>query len=250
MPGEQVFRSTLRNCLGAACFTETPAGAGVDARIALLAPPSAAARAVFGWYRSLLATTKKPKLEWVETSHAPPYGYGKNHGYTRIVRLALPLAVASNVTALKQHVRWHCRVSHVAAHTAMLTLEPRDFEDVATRRMTAERLLSFAGVKVSHDALAAAEQAFGPAGTAVDAAVDAARAAVSRAGPALDAALAGELKATKTLQAWPCRSLWVDKAGDAAAAARALAPDCGAPFTTCSVPRDKQEMAGAGPPEP
>ena len=50
-----------------------------------------------------------------------PYGYGKNHGYTRIVRLALPLlsSVAASsqgnaAESLAQHVRWHCRVSHVA----------------------------------------------------------------------------------------------------------------------------------------
>ena len=44
LKNEETFRSTLRDCLGSACFTATPQGAGVDARVALLAPPSPAAR--------------------------------------------------------------------------------------------------------------------------------------------------------------------------------------------------------------
>ena len=104
------------------------------------APPSAVAAEVFRWYRAL-CPGKKPKIEWVETAHAPPYGYGKNHGYTRIVRLALPLtasvaaAAAGDAAAtLRQHVRWHCRVSHVAAHTALLTLFADDFATPEARR--------------------------------------------------------------------------------------------------------------------
>lgn len=117
LPSEETFRSTLRSCSGDACFTATPAGAGVDARIALLAPPSDVSAALWKWYERLLSSSKKPKIEWVKTGHAPPYGYGKNHGYTRIVRLALPLLssveASVNVTSLassvlRQHVR--CRV--------------------------------------------------------------------------------------------------------------------------------------------
>ena len=93
LPNEAAFEQTLRSCLGAACYTATPKGSRADSRIALLAPPSQAADAFFAWYVALAKRggVTARKVEWVQTSHAPPYGYGKNHGYTRIVRLALPL---------------------------------------------------------------------------------------------------------------------------------------------------------------
>ena len=145
LPNEAAFEQTLRSCLGAACYTATPKGSRADSRIALLAPPSQAADAFFAWYVALAKRggVTARKVEWVQTSHAPPYGYGKNHGYTRIVRLALPLlsSVAASTQgapaaeSLAQHIRWHCRVSHVAAHTAQLTVRSsKDLTDVVERR--------------------------------------------------------------------------------------------------------------------
>lgn len=99
-------------------------------------------------------------VELIHTSHVPPYGYGKTHGFTKIIRLvqhpvlgeafealrkvskmakedvghnegiaiqhsfADLMDMASNrhnhlSNALRQVVRWHCRLSHVAAHTLM-----------------------------------------------------------------------------------------------------------------------------------
>ena len=124
------------------------------------------------------------KVEWIQTAHAPPYGYGKNHGYTRIVRLALPLlsSVAASsqgnaAESLAQHVRWHCRVSHVAAHTAQLTVRSsRDLLDVVERRLTTERLLSFVDIKVAPDLLDEGERTFAPVLRALreaDASIDA-----------------------------------------------------------------------------
>ena len=254
LPNEAAFEQTLRSCLGSACYTATPKGSRADARVALLAPPSAAADAFFAWYRDLAkrggATARK--VEWIPTSHAPPYGYGKNHGYTRIVRLALPLlaSVAASsqgnaAESLAQHVRWHCRVSHVAAHTAQLTIRSsRDLLDVVERRLATERLLSFVGIKVAPDLLDEGERTFAPvlrALQAADASIDALDASRWR----LADVLSSELSATQNLRAWPCRSLWVDM-DDAALveAARALSPNCSRPFTTCSVGRDREEMFG------
>ena len=172
LPNEAAFEQTLRSCLGAACYTATPKGSKAEARIALLAPPSQAADAFFEWYRDLAKRggVTARKVEWIQTSHAPPYGYGKNHGYTRIVRLALPLlsSVAASsqgnaAESLAQHVRWHCRVSHVAAHTAQLTVRSsRDLADVVERRLATERLLSFVGIKVAPDLLDEGERTFAP----------------------------------------------------------------------------------------
>jgi hypothetical protein len=254
LPNEAAFEQTLRSCLGSACYTATPKGSKAEARIALLAPPSEAADAFFAWYVALAkrggATARK--VEWIQTAHAPPYGYGKNHGYTRIVRLALPLlsSVAASsqgnaAESLAQHVRWHCRVSHVAAHTAQLTVRSAsDLADVVERRLTTERLLSFAGLKVAPDLLDEGERTFAPvlrALQAADASIDALDASRWR----LADVLSSELSATQNLRAWPCRSLWVDM-DDAALveAAKALSPNCSRPFTTCSVGRDREEMFG------
>ena len=254
LPNEAAFEQTLRSCLGAACYTATPKGSRADSRIGLLAPPSEAADAFFAWYVALSKRggVTARKVEWVQTSHAPPYGYGKNHGYTRIVRLALPLlasvAASSQGNAaetLAQHIRWHCRVSHVAAHTAQLTVRSsRDLADVVERRLTTERLLSFVGIKVAPDLLDEGERTFAPvlrALQAADASIDALDASRWR----LADVLTNELSATQNLRAWPCRSLWVDM-DDAALveAARALSPNCSRPFTTCSVGRDREEMFG------
>lgn len=251
---EAAFEQTLRSCLGTACYTATPKDARSDARVALLAPPSAAADAFFAWYTALAkrggATARK--VEWVKTAHAPPYGYGKNHGYTRIVRLVLPLlsSVAASSTdaaaeSLAQHIRWHCRVSHVAAHTAQLTVRSAaDLGSIADRRLAAERLLSFVGLKVSPDLLDEGERTFAPVLAALRAA-DAATEALDASAWRLADVLASELRSTQNLRAWPCRSLWVDTSDPALRdAARALAPNCSRPFTTCSVGRDRQEMVG------
>jgi hypothetical protein len=100
------------------------------------------------------------------TSHVPPYGYGKTHGLTKIVRLvshplilqvtnalqavmepnelesllllleeqdennnnsnlaaAVVISIMDLKIALRQVLRFHCRLSHVAAHTALLSLD-------------------------------------------------------------------------------------------------------------------------------
>jgi hypothetical protein len=112
LPNEAAFEQTLRSCLGAACYTATPKGSKAEARIALLAPPSEAADAFFAWYVALAkrggATARK--VEWIQTAHAPPYGYGKNHGYTRIVRAARPVALP----------RVSCRCTHGPAHDSII----------------------------------------------------------------------------------------------------------------------------------
>jgi hypothetical protein len=70
----------------------------------------------------------------------------------------------------------------------------------------------------------------------------------------LDQVLLEELKKTKNMTVWPCPSFWA--AGDESdplklspitrRLARALSPDCDAPFASCFVPRDKCEGKGDG----
>jgi len=133
-------------------------------RIGIMAPPGIISDSLGLWIADVLMHTQKIggsatdniELEIIPTSHVPVYGYGKSHGFTKLIRfvtLPLPLAVLdaylwarneasstaqlSSVSSflssdppseevlaliLRQIMRWHCRLSHVSAHTSMLTV--------------------------------------------------------------------------------------------------------------------------------
>lgn len=133
-------------------------------RIGIMAPPGIICDSLSLWIADVLThtqaiggtSTDNIDLEIIPTSHVPVYGYGKSHGFTKLIRfvvLPLPLAVLdaylwarngasstallSSVSSflstdppseevlaliLRQIMRWHCRLSHVSAHTSMLTV--------------------------------------------------------------------------------------------------------------------------------
>jgi hypothetical protein len=70
----------------------------------------------------------------------------------------------------------------------------------------------------------------------------------------LDDVLLDEMNVSKNLTAWPCESFWtVGEPGDRLTIspiiqriARAISPQCDAPFTSCFVQRDKCEFNGDG----
>lgn len=126
-------------------------------RIGILAPPGMIGHYFFLLIKDVLEfadPTVHSRLELVETTRVPPYGYGRNHGMTKIVhilsswmRVAVADAIYSteknngdnfsdddmvrpseeeNVAVLKQLVRWHCRLGHVSAHTSLLTVPLAD----------------------------------------------------------------------------------------------------------------------------
>jgi len=141
-------------------------------RIGLMIPPGFVSGAFAHWVADVLQQTSKKlhmEIDIVITSHVPVYGYGKSHGYTKLIRfISLPISLAAydaylmgssttrelrdtssstlqdvlegmklgrnaeppSVVALGNMVqlvmRWHCRLSHVSAHTAMLTLSLED----------------------------------------------------------------------------------------------------------------------------
>jgi hypothetical protein len=130
-----LFDPTIRSCLGSKCF-DMPAK-GVD-RIGLLAPPNSGAEVLLRTIKRVKPNLDSEKAEILYESAVPAYGYGKNHGWSRIVRFvrspilqALQLLSEEQIlepsvleSQVRQLVRWHCRLSHVAAHTRMLTGEP------------------------------------------------------------------------------------------------------------------------------
>ena len=133
------FENTMRSCLGDYCFNERPDKSPVD-RVGILGPPGSGALTVTNMVQRFVEKDKKKNVEVVYSTNVPPYGYGKNHGWNRIIRLVrkvLPHASSLLVHAhadelaispvqyelqVRQLVRWHCRLSHVAAHTRMLTV--------------------------------------------------------------------------------------------------------------------------------
>ena len=101
----------MRSCLATSCFNARPAGAKTD-RVGILSPPSHIARALF----LHLPTSSDYSLE--QSAHVPAYGYGKNHGWSRIVRIyqdslqhAISLLNESSLTLLGDQVFPACSIS-------------------------------------------------------------------------------------------------------------------------------------------
>ncbi len=85
---EANYESTFRSCLGTNCFAdpvELPSNRLT--RIGLLAPDKSGADAILKMLRAV-GLNNNADLEVVVDSHVPAYGYGKNHGWSRIIRLS------------------------------------------------------------------------------------------------------------------------------------------------------------------
>ena len=84
-----LLMSTLRNCLGRKCFDELPKNSAYD-RVGLLGMPYSGSEQVDDILQEILSTSSKsvssPHI--IHSSNVPAYGYGKNHGWSRIIRIA------------------------------------------------------------------------------------------------------------------------------------------------------------------
>lgn len=84
---EANYESTFRSCLGKNCFDEPVVREGKTiTRIGLLAPPLSGAETILAMIRKVGLNDNKD-VEVVSNTHVPAYGYGKNHGWSRIIRL-------------------------------------------------------------------------------------------------------------------------------------------------------------------
>ncbi len=156
------FERTIRSCLGSYCMDERfpdPNNLEGDKiqRIGILSPDNR-----FDWQKfadsvqllDVKRNSAKPRV--IASTHVPAYGYGRNHGWSKIVRivddidiqaylllkhnkvndnfidlfgvqvsllrnLILICFVIHILSQIRQLLRWHCRLNHVAAHTSMLT---------------------------------------------------------------------------------------------------------------------------------
>jgi hypothetical protein len=151
-----MFTNTLKSCLpsekGEACKIFVPES---TERIGIISPPGETATSLLKLVESVVKHGKKMggsdqaiAIELISTTHIPPYGYGKTHGYTRLIRVVpQPLLVGATDSllaaskemerngdekqsltledvkgSLRQQIRYHCRLNHVSAHTALWTI--------------------------------------------------------------------------------------------------------------------------------
>lgn len=86
---EESFETTMRSCLGSFCFDDavkTTDNKDV-VRVGLLIPDNIGSQTLINMLRAGGLQTG-PNLELIYESNVPPYGYGKNHGWSRIIRIA------------------------------------------------------------------------------------------------------------------------------------------------------------------
>eukprot|EP00978_Attheya_sp_CCMP212_P018668 scaffold51546_cov59-Attheya_sp.AAC.4 len=290
---EGPFFETLKSCVSSnashkkKCLQHAPEGVQ---RVGILSPPGGIADEFASWLQGHEVAANIPNMELIPTSHVPPYGYGKSHGWTKLIRLVIdPLSysmldtyyyynqdskseitveVNDSITQVyRQIVRWHCRLSHVAAHTALLTIHLSDMlkDPQSTMDQVREFLLSTedgAGIT----AMDGASNVEVPA-SSVDPMRDTLQNLLTRAskdfvvpsnkgeeltmsfGSSIMAALASEMKESKNLSAWPCRSFWkmdpqLQMGAIPKQAAQAMSPDCSSTFSQCFVKTDKCEEKG------
>ncbi|KAG7374248.1 hypothetical protein IV203_013343 [Nitzschia inconspicua] len=298
---EEMFTNTLKNCLpaekGKECKTYIPES---TERIGIIAPPGLMATYLFKLMNSVVAHGKKSSgskvtnttFEIIQTTHIPPYGYGKTHGYTRLVRVVPePLLVGATDTlvatinnindygtkhitlgdiksSLRQQIRYHCRLNHVAAHTALWTIgleevaemrtedlidRVQEFLDLERDEAVADKIMEGEANKGgAEENLSNLEEMYSKGALLLSVA--------QSTNPGqdileiLDQVLVDEMRMSKNLTNWPCESFW--KVGEAEnplelspiikRISQDLSPDCGAAFTDCFVQRDKCEYKGDG----
>ena len=308
LKGEDRFINTLRNCTDAgkgSCGhhkVTVNGNTGHDIqRIAIISPPSIATETFVSTLKNALlifydfdVKTMNSDLQLVPQTYVPPYGYGKNHGFTKIIRvmngpLLLDvlgswvdlnkynkgddeklLDIESMKQSLRQIIRWHCRLNHVAAHTTMFNVNlisetlVQDMQDIIKSIVEdPERAHEAKQVKKLHDeqlsrAYRSIEdsQVYSLVTSEMDDALKDAN-VFQRDGrdmKILAKVLKNELDQTNDLKKWPCQSFWdvtdgtmyrSQVMGDfSKELANKLSPKCSNPHTKCTVKRDKCEETG------
>lgn len=273
---EDAFRATLTHCLPSENSQKCKQFVLPDQtkkRVAIISPPGD----IFNAWTKRIQAMAHDEMEVMAHIHVPPYGYGKTHGLSQVIRF-IPEPLILQVTdalqgllehgethaiitlpdlkaGLRQILRFHCRISHLSAHTALLSVDTTSTND----EELLSTLQSFLNVTkpsewsadMFDDDVDELLQVHATDGTQTLTHVQ----AVSRVKDVmaiLDQVLLDELKLSKNMTIWPCPSFW--SSGDAPddtnispllqRLAQALSPDCDDPHAKCWVERDKCEAAG------
>lgn len=295
---EELFQKTVKSCLPAEnkkCKEYIPEP--VDPvqtkvqRVALLAPPGDMSGSLLNRVEHImrqhnkLSVKKDLDIEVFLSTHVPPYGYGKTHGLTKIIRLVpepLLLEVTDALTAvlrpgeshtmitladlkaaLRMILRFHCRLSHLSAHTAIMSVTLMDLLSDPT--LTVQKIRAFLAPNDEHKEKSKGEDDDNTLTVDDDQSglMDAEIAFGSRiltnvqknmkgenVADILDQVLLDEFNQSKNMTVWPCSSFWAaggdegDLSEITRRLAKALSPDCDDPFNTCFVERDKCEFKG------
>ena len=83
---EITFENTFRSCLSPKCYDKPMGEAGDMVRIGLLSVPGTGYELLNELKEEITETPKSHHL--VFDTHVPAYGYGKNHGWSRIIRFS------------------------------------------------------------------------------------------------------------------------------------------------------------------
>ena len=210
-------------------------------------------------------------LELLPTAHVPPLGYGKTHGYTKIIRLLVsPLMTQAADLLLNQEedvsvqdlnqvtrqvVRWHCRLNQVAAHTSLLTVT---FDSIISQAQSVrEDICHFLNLQPKDNVQHFMDDGFLETDD-LELVMEKIQKILLKANSQISKpihdfihqVIQDELDKTNNLQNWPCLSFW-SVGGDskeltpvARKVAAAFAPNCSADFAHCGVARDKCEERG------
>ncbi|KAL9189420.1 hypothetical protein ACHAXT_009095 [Thalassiosira profunda] len=283
-------------------------------RIGVMVPPGFIGRSFGHWISNALEKTGKQvgmEVDVILGSHVPVYGYGRSHGFTKLIRfVSLPLSLAvydayqmasageiddemklggnlhppsvGSIDILTRlSMRWHCRLSHVSMHTAMLTLPLGDVvkhpADTLTKVLTYIWKENWDWEGQGEEAnehkqqnppggwrRAAEDLIAKDSGGHLEELLDRTATLIQETTPglrgdgdvfktALQGAFAAEMKRSNDMTVWPCPSFWEGVEADGGAteeeAVRRIAgemvPDCGDdhPFARCTIKRDKCELA-------
>jgi hypothetical protein len=272
------------------CKTFVPENSGE--RVALIAPPGDMTNSFFRLLQMVLGRAHKKhkiEIELIPTTHMAPYGYGKTHGLTRIIRVVPQpfvlgatdslrgvlssgqesqnqITVDDLKASLRQQIRYHCRLNHISAHTALWTITTDELVNTPSEDLI-EQIQAFLGL--NREALEVAgdgtdDQAAPPddlkvAFTTIQSAGASMLAGVQTVSQddlmqTLDNVLIEDLRISKNLTAWPCESFWtvgepsspLQLSPTTKRIAKALSPNCSDPFVSCFVQRDKCESRGDG----
>ena len=279
LPHESMFEATLKSCLpqeNKKCKTFIPEKSGQ--RIALLAPPGRLSLALEQLVQFVI-DHQDPTMELIKTPHMAPYGYGKTHGYTRIIRLvpdplilgALDSLAAAGSTAtsndlmasLRQQIRYHCRLNHISAHTSLWTLSTKEYQQSSLEQLISD-IQAFLGLPMDASIVTklkdkpdirAIDQIYADSSMILSEIHAKASENDLNIMKQLDEVLLEEFRISKNLTAWPCESFWtvgsnrmnpVELSPTISSIAKSISPDCNAPFTSCFVKKDKCEAKGDG----
>lgn len=178
----------------------------------------------------------------------------------------LKISLSDLKVTLRQLLRFHCRISHVSAHTALLTIPLNDM--ILNPDQVVDQLSSFLGADSEQPPrLRSAMEVQQTRKELKEETTTILRSIRSHALTLLSQVQADdvlevlgdvlrhELQSTKNLTDWPCQSFWsagedpdpFSLSPESKRIATALSPNCSLAYSNCWVARDLCEAKGDGP---